>query len=189
MAQLTRAHEDGLVRCAWAWPDQIYVEYHDNEWGVELSGQNELFERLSLEAFQAGLSWLTILKRRGGFREAFAEFNVQAVAAFDEPVVQRLLQDSAIIRNEQKIRAVIANAQLVVDNNLDLTQLIWSFAPAKRETASKNFHWHAISPESEALSNKLRSLGFKFVGPTTMYALMQSIGMVLDHAPGCFRRS
>lgn len=188
MAQLTRAHEDGLVRCAWAWPDQIYVEYHDNEWGIELRGQNELFERLSLEAFQAGLSWLTILKRRRGFREAFAKFNVQSVAAFDESAVQRLLQDSAIIRNEQKIRAVIANAQLVADKNLDLTQLIWNFAPEIPETATKNFQWLTTSPESEALSKELRSLGFKFVGPTTMYALMQSIGMVRDHAPGCFRR-
>jgi DNA-3-methyladenine glycosylase I len=188
LAQLIRLHDDGLARCSWAWPDPLYVEYHDSEWGVELKGQPELFERLALEAFQAGLSWLTILKRRAGFREAFADFRVEKVAGFTEEDVQRLLQNPKIIRNELKIRAVIANAQLVLEKRLDLTQLIWRFAPTQRETSMAGFSWVATSPESEALSKELRSIGFKFVGPTTMYALMQSIGMVVDHAPGCFRR-
>ena len=188
MEQLTRLHPDGKIRCSWAWPDGIYVGYHDTEWGVELSGQNELFERLALEAFQAGLSWITILKRREGFRSAFANFNVARVANFDESDVARLLQDPAIIRNEQKIRAVISNAKLVLEKKIDLTATIWKFAPAVRETPEAEFRWLATSAESEALSKQLREIGFKFVGPTTMYALMQSIGMVRDHAPGCFRR-
>lgn len=188
MAQLIRTHDDGLARCSWAWPDQIYIDYHDSEWGTELSGQNELFERLSLEAFQAGLSWITILKRREGFRRAFANFEVATVAAFDEAKVEALMQDASIIRNELKIRAVISNARLITNEDLDLTALIWGFAPKLRQTPTKDFSWLATSPESIALSKELRTRGFKFVGPTTMYALMQSIGMVSDHAPGCFRR-
>ncbi|MEY3029477.1 MAG: hypothetical protein RL198_874 [Actinomycetota bacterium] len=189
MEELTRTHPDGKNRCSWTWPDDIYIDYHDTEWGVELRGQNELFERLALEAFQAGLSWITILKRREGFRSAFSNFEVAKVASFDESDVARLLNDAAIIRNEQKIRAVISNAQLILEKNIDLTATIWRFAPAVRETPEADFRWLATSAESEAISKELRRLGMKFVGPTTMYALMQSIGMVRDHAPGCFLRT
>ncbi|MFM1784423.1 MAG: hypothetical protein RLZZ579_700 [Actinomycetota bacterium] len=185
---ITRKHDDGLERCRWAWPDQIYIDYHDSEWGVPLRGQNELFERIALEGFQAGLSWITILKRREGFRKAFKNFEVQKVAKFKESDVERLMQDTGIIRNQQKIRAAIHNANLILDKDLDLTELLWSFAPKQPLTPAKNFEWLATSNESDAMSKELRKLGFKFVGSTTMYALMQSVGMVQDHAPGCFRR-
>lgn len=184
----TRKHEDGLERCSWAWPDQIYIDYHDTEWGVPLKGQNELFERIALEGFQAGLSWITILKRREGFRKAFKNFEIEKVAKFRKPQVVKLMQDPGIIRNEQKIRAAIHNANLILDKDLDLTDLLWSFAPKKPLTPTKDFNWVATSPESDAMSKELRKIGFKFVGSTTMYALMQSVGMVQDHAPTCFRR-
>ena len=128
------------------------------------------------------------MKRREGFRKAFKNFEIQKVAKFKESDVDRLMQDPRIIRNQQKIRAAIHNANLVLDKDLDLTQLLWSFAPKQPLTPTKDFQWLATSKESDAMSKELRRIGFKFVGSTTMYALMQSVGMVQDHSPKCFRR-
>jgi DNA-3-methyladenine glycosylase I len=183
-----RVHSDGKARCSWVTDDEIYIRYHDTEWGQEGRGQRELFEAICLEGFQAGLSWITILKRREGFRRAFENFDIEKVAKFDANKIEELMLNPEIIRNRAKIISAIDNANLVLEKNIDLTSLIWSFAPANRQTSEANFTWVATSEESVALSKALRKLGFSFVGPTTMYALMQSSGLVKDHAPGCFRR-
>ena len=190
---LTRDYDDGLTRCGWPGKDELYIGYHDTEWGVPLVGENELFERIALEGFQAGLSWITILKRRDGFRAAFADFEIEKVAEFSHQDADRLMQDAGIIRNRAKIEATISNARLILelrDRGQTLTELIWSFAPAAeaRRRPETGFNWIATSPESDAMSKALRKLGFKFVGSTTLYAMMQAIGMLNDHAPGCFRR-
>ena len=190
---LTRDYDDGLTRCGWPGKDELYIGYHDTEWGVPLVGENELFERIALEGFQAGLSWITILKRRDGFRAAFADFEIEKVAEFSHQDADRLMQDAGIIRNRAKIEATISNARLILelrDRGQTLTELIWSFAPAAgaRMRPETGFNWIATSPESDAMSKALRKLGFKFVGSTTLYAMMQAIGMLNDHAPGCFRR-
>ena len=184
----TRIHADGITRCSWVTDDEIYIRYHDYEWGQEGRGQQELFEAICLEGFQAGLSWITILKRREGFRRAFENFDIKKVAKFDANKIEDLMLNPEIIRNRAKIVSAINNANLVLDQGIDLTSLIWSFAPETRQTPESNFTWVATSEESIALSKALRKLGFSFVGPTTMYALMQSSGLVKDHAPGCFRR-
>lgn len=186
-------YDDGLSRCQWPGNDELYIHYHDTEWGVPLTGDQEMFERICLEGFQAGLSWITILKRREGFRKAFKNFDIKKVAKFSEADIERLMNDPGIIRNRAKIVSAIKNANLVLEMSKageSLSEVLWQFAPpAKRRTSpAKNFEWLATSPESEAMSKELRSRGFGFVGPTTMYALMQSIGMINDHAPGCFRR-
>ena len=168
--------------------DQIYIDYHDQEWGTGGRGQRELFEAICLEGFQAGLSWITILKRREGFRFAFENFEIEKVANFQDVDVSRLMQDPGIIRNQAKIRSAINNANIVLEKDLDLEELLWSFAPAVPQTQAKDFEWRATSRESDAMSKALKKLGFSFVGSTTMYALMQSSGMVKDHALGCFRR-
>jgi len=186
----TTQYEDGLTRCSWPGKDEIYIHYHDTEWGVPLSGDDAMFEAVALEGFQAGLSWITILRRREGFRKAFKNFEIAKVACMGEKDVERLLANEDIIRNRAKIAATISNAKLALELDDSLSEIIWSHAPkvrTKRVSAEK-FEFVASTPESEALSNHLRKLGFSFVGPTTMYALMQSIGMVNDHAPGCFRR-
>lgn len=185
----TRLHADGIARCSWVTDDQIYIDYHDTEWGTPTKDQISLFEGICLEGFQAGLSWITILKRREGFRQAFDNFEPDKVARFDESKVSELLQDERIIRNRAKVVSAINNARVVTDNAIDLVELMWSHAPKKPQTHKKNFEWKATSEESEALSKTMKKLGFSFVGPTTMYALMQSTGMVQDHAPGCFRRA
>ncbi len=185
----TRLHSDGRTRCSWVTDDDIYVRYHDLEWGSEGRGQRELFEAICLEGFQAGLSWITILKRREGFRQAFENFEIEKVARFDANKIEELMLNPGIIRNRAKIISAINNANVVLDNKLDLTELIWSHAPKVRQTPAEGFTWHATSSESVALSKTLRKLGFSFVGPTTMYALMQSSGLVQDHAPRCFRRA
>lgn len=185
---LTKTFEDGITRCGWLNDDLLYRDYHDREWGTETRGQRELFEGICLEGFQAGLSWLTILKRREGFRRAFFNFEIEKVAMITDDYIDSLLQDSSIIRNRAKIQSAINNARLVAAQNLDLTALLWSYAPSEPLTPIEDFQWRATSPESDALSKKLKSLGFSFVGSTTMYALMQSTGIVQDHAPGCFRR-
>lgn len=186
-------YEDGLTRCKWPGNDELYIHYHDTEWGVPLAGDQEMFERICLEGFQAGLSWITILKRREGFRKAFKNFDIKKVAKLSDSDVERLMKDERIIRNRAKILSAIKNANIVLDmkkQGESISDLIWQFAPPanKRTSPSKNFEWLAVSPASEAISKELRSRGFGFVGPTTMYALMQSIGMINDHAPGCFRR-
>ena len=185
----TRLHADGIARCSWVTDDQIYIDYHDTEWGTPTKDQRSLFEGICLEGFQAGLSWITILKRREGFRQAFDNFEPHNVARFDEKKVGELLQDERIIRNRAKVVSAINNARVVTNNAIDLVELMWSHAPKKPQTLKKNFEWKATSEESEALSKTMKKLGFSFVGPTTMYALMQSTGMVQDHAPGCFRRA
>lgn len=186
-------YDDGLSRCNWPGNDELYIHYHDTEWGVPLEGDQEMFERICLEGFQAGLSWITILKRRDGFRKAFKNFDIKKVAKFTDSDIDRLMQDERIIRNRAKIVSAVKNANIVLEmakQGESISQLIWQFAPpaSKRTSPAKNFEWLAVSPESEAISKALRSRGFSFVGPTTMYALMQSIGMINDHAPGCFRR-
>lgn len=190
---MIRKYDDGLSRCHWPGNDELYIHYHDTEWGVPLEGDQEMFERICLEGFQAGLSWITILKRREGFRKAFKNFDIKKVAKFTDSDIDRLMQDERIIRNRAKIMSAVKNANIVLEmtkQGESISQLIWQFAPpaSKRTSPAKKFEWLAVSPESEAISKALRSRGFSFVGPTTMYALMQSIGMINDHAPGCFRR-
>ena len=181
---LVRIHSDGKARCSWLTDDPEYIAYHDNEWGRRATGQRDLFEAISLEGFQAGLSWLTILKRRENFRSAFKNFELEKVAAFTQSDVDTLMQDPGIIRNRAKILSVIHNAQLILDKGLDLKQELWQFAP-QDQPGTSDFQWKATSTESDLLSKHLKSLGFKFVGSTTMYALMQSTGMIRDHAPDC----
>jgi DNA-3-methyladenine glycosylase I len=149
-----------------------------------------MFERVALEGFQAGLSWITILRRRENFRKAFKNFEISKVARMGEKDVEKLMENEGIIRNRAKIASTIANAKLTLKLESSLSEIIWAHAPKVRtkRVSPEKFEFVATSPESEALSKSLRKLGFSFVGPTTMYALMQSIGMVNDHAPGCFRR-
>ena len=183
-----RTGEDGVVRCAWANGDPEYRRYHDEEWGRPLRDDERLFEKLCLEGFQAGLSWITILRRRPAFRAAFHGFNVDRVAAMTDADVERLLGDAAIIRHRGKIEAAIGNARVTQGLGESLGELIWSFAPPARTARPRELgDVPAITPESTALSRELRSRGYRFVGPTTMYALMQSGGLVDDHLRGCFR--
>lgn len=184
--------DDGRARCGWVGSDPEYVRYHDQEWGVPLHGDGRLFEKLSLEGFQAGLSWISILRRREGFRAAFHGFDPARVAALTADDVEALMQDERIIRNRAKIQATIRNAGITVELTTRapgaLDELIWSFAPAPRPTRPASLaEIPAVTAESTALSKALRGLGYGFVGPTTMYALMQSGGMVDDHVTGCWR--
>jgi len=184
---------DGVVRCAWSGDDVEYRRYHDEEWGVPLHGDRPLFEKICLEGFQAGLSWITILRKRPRFRELFHGFDLEAVAAMDADDVDRLMDDTGIIRNRGKILATIGNAQAALalrdrDGEGALDRLVWSFeeeAPADRVVRPADVP--ASTPASLALSKALRTAGFRFVGPTTMYALLQSAGVVDDHLTGCFR--
>ena len=173
-----------MQRCAWVSSDPIYIEYHDTEWGKPITGEDALFERISLEGFQAGLSWLTILKRREGFREAFLGFEIGKVAKMSEKDVERLLLNEGIIRHRGKIQAVINNARIIKVQNLSLERLIQKHTPTEDR---RNL---SVSPESTALSKELRKLGFNFVGPTTMHAMMQAIGVIQDHEDSCeFRKN
>lgn len=180
--------DDDLARCAWVGVDPEYARYHDDEWGRPLHGDRALFEKICLEGFQAGLSWITILRRRDGFREAFHSFDVDRVASLEIADVERLMLDARIIRNRAKILATISNAQIVRDMaSGELDSLIWSFAPAPGTRPAALTDLPTTTPESTALSKTLRARGFRFVGPTTMYALMQSAGLVDDHLVGCHR--
>jgi len=178
---------DGRSRCAWATSTPDYTAYHDDEWGRPVHGERALYERFTLEAFQSGLSWLTILRRREGFRAAFAGFDPDRVADYDQDDVARLLADTAIIRNRAKIAAAVTNARAVVrlreDGGLD--RLVWSFAPPTRPRPAALSDVPAVTPESTALTKALRRQGFVFVGPTTAYAAMQACGLVDDHVDGC----
>ncbi len=183
---------DGRLRCAWAGSDTEYARYHDEEWGHPLHGDRALFEKLSLEGFQAGLSWITILRRRPGFREAFFDFEIERVAGLSDEEVEQLMLDGRIIRNRQKILATRSNAaitlELIRERPGALDEFIWGFAPPARvHRPAQLSELPAITPESTALSEGLRALGYRFVGPTTMYALMQSAGLVDDHVIGCWR--
>jgi DNA-3-methyladenine glycosylase I len=175
-------------RCDWANSAPEYLVYHDDEWGRPLHGEQALFERLSLEAFQSGLSWLIILRKRPAFRAAFDGFDVGAVAEYGDADVARLLADAGIVRNRLKVAATIANARAIrseVPEGLD--ELLWSFAPVGRPRPANLADVPATSPESVAMAKELKRRGMKFVGPTTAYALMQATGMVDDHVATCWR--
>lgn len=181
--------DDGLARPAWA-ADGLLREYYDTEWGVPIRDEQGLFERVALEGFQAGLSWATVLRKRPAFRSAFAQFDPDVISGFDDADVERLMGDAGIIRNRQKIEATVSNARATIALREDggLVRLIWSFQPENTPAPRTMSEVAATSPESVALSKELRRRGFKFVGPTTMYALMQAVGIVDDHLVGSHRR-
>ena len=179
---------DERIRCDWGNSAPEYVTYHDEEWGTPLHGDDALFERLCLEAFQSGLSWITILRKRPAFRAAFAGFSIDAVAAFGRDDGARLLADAGIVRNRAKIAAAISNARAAQRVPEGLSALLWSFAPTvPRPRPATLADVPATSPESTAMARELKRRGFVFVGPTTAYALMQATGMVDDHVASCFR--
>jgi DNA-3-methyladenine glycosylase I len=178
------------VRCSWA--EGELTAYHDEEWGRPVTDERGLFELLSLEAFQSGLSWLTILRKREGFRRAFGDFDAETVAAFGPRDVERLLADPAIVRNRAKIEATIANARATVAlrESEGLAALVWSYAPLVGRAAPESLgDLPAVTPESVALAKALKARGFRFVGPTTAYALMEACGLVNDHVAACFVRA
>jgi len=179
--------EDGLVdgRCWWGSSTPEYIAYHDDEWGRPVRDDRRLFEKLTLEAFQSGLSWLTILRKREAFRAAFANFDIERVAAFGEDDVARLLADAGIVRNRAKIDATIANARAAAMLDVPLSDLLWSFAPPARPRPRTPADIPAATPESTAMAKELKRRGFRFVGPTTAYAMMQACGLVDDHIEGC----
>ncbi len=178
---------DGVARCNWGNGTPDYVAYHDDEWGRPVDDDERLFEKLSLEGFQSGLSWITILRKRPAFREAFAGFDIQQVALFGEDDVVRMLDDASIVRHQGKIRSTINNAQRsldVIDEFGSLGALVWSFEPGPRPPT-----WDATTSESVALAKDLKRRGFSFVGPTTAYAFMQAMGLANDHWEGCVVRN
>ncbi|MCO1339905.1 3-methyladenine DNA glycosylase [Kocuria polaris] len=182
---------DGLARPAWAAHDDLLREYYDTEWGLPVRDEQGVYERLSLEAFQSGLSWATILRKRPAFRTAFAGFDPERVAAFGEADVTRLLGDAAIIRNRAKIDAAIRNARATLDlreGPEDLAEFVWSFRPEETPVPRTAAEVPSTSPESKALAKALKKKGFAFVGPTTMFALMEAIGIVDTHVVGSHRR-
>jgi DNA-3-methyladenine glycosylase I len=182
--------EDGLTRCAWVpLGDPLYVAYHDDEWGVPTRDDRDLFELLTLEGAQAGLSWSTILRKREGYRQAFEDFDVAKVARFGPRDVERLMADAGIVRNRLKIESTVANAKAVLELDVSLSELLWSFVGGEPRVNA----WRTIgeipaeTPESKAMSKELKRRGFRFVGPTVLYALMQAAGLVDDHTVDCFR--
>ncbi|MEU2829022.1 DNA-3-methyladenine glycosylase I [Streptomyces lavendulae] len=181
---------DGGLRCPWGLSTEDYVAYHDTEWGKPVRGDDALYERLCLEAFQSGLSWLTILRRREGFRKAFSDFRIACVAEFGPADAERLMADEGIIRNRAKIEATLANAKVLAGWEAgELDALIWSHAPKKPGRAPRTTDdVPAVTPESTALAKALKKAGIRFVGPTTAYALMQACGLVNDHLAGCVSR-
>ena len=188
--------DDGRLRCAWGASTPDYQRYHDDEWGRPVHGDDAVFERITLEAFQSGLSWITILRKREGFRAAFAGFDIAVVASYDDADRARLLADAAIVRNRAKIDATITNARAALDLVQDqgegaLDRLVWSYAPDAPSRPRTLSDVPATTPSSIALSRDLKEKGFAFVGPTTMYAAMQAMGLVDDHVRGCWvaRRS
>jgi DNA-3-methyladenine glycosylase I len=190
---MTAPSDDGRIRCGWAdgsasgtVDSMLYRDYHDTEWGRPLHGSTALFERVSLEAFQSGLSWLTILRKRENFRRAFDGFDIERVARYADRDVERLLADAGIVRNRAKIEATIANARAAADLDVDLGELLWSFAPPPRPRPIDLSQVPAVTPESTAMAKELKRRGFRFVGPTTAYALMQATGMVDDHIAACW---
>jgi DNA-3-methyladenine glycosylase I len=181
---------DGRQRCWWCLGAPEYVEYHDRDWGRPLHGDQALFELLVLESFQSGLSWLTILRKREGFRRAFDDWDVATIAAYGEPQVERLLGDPGIVRHRGKIEATIANAAATLalqEAGETLDRLLWGFAPERDGTdpPASGADMPSTTPESKALAKELKRRGFRFVGPTTAYSLMQAAGLVNDHLSGC----
>jgi DNA-3-methyladenine glycosylase I len=186
---VTVLRDDGLVRCGWADSGlgtdfELYRNYHDHEWGRPLRGRLALFERMSLEAFQSGLSWLIILRKRENFRRAFSGFDIETIARYTDADVARLMADDGIVRNRAKIEATVANARAAAD--LDLSELLWSFAPPPRPRPADASEIPSATAESTAMARELKRRGFRFVGPTTAYALMQATGMVDDHVRTCW---
>lgn len=183
---------DGVVRCPWAGVDPLYVAYHDDEWGRPVHDETRILEKLCLEGFQAGLAWITILRKRAAFRAAFRGFDAEAVARFGERDVARLLADAGIVRHRGKIEAAIANARATLvlhEQGGTLAELLWSAQPARRPRAPRTLgDVPAQTPESAALARELRRRGFRFLGPTTVYAAMQALGVVDDHLVGCAAR-
>ena len=183
--------DDRRRRCAWGASTPDYAAYHDDEWGRPVTDDVRIYEKLCLEGFQSGLSWLTILRKREGFRAAFARFDPEAVAAFGPDDLERLLGDAAIVRHRGKIEATIANARALLDlwaRGLTLGGLLWSHEPEPRPAAALLADLPTTTPEATALSKELRRRGFRFVGPTTAYSAMQSLGVVNDHLAGCHVR-
>lgn len=176
---------DGLARCPWGGSTPDYLAYHDTEWGKPVRTDNGLFERLTLEAFQSGLSWLTILRKRENFRRAFADFDIATVAAFGPTDRARLLDDAGIVRNRAKIDAAVLNARAALVLDEPLADLVWRFAPPDRAAPDTSADVPAQTVESKALSRELKAHGFVFVGPVTAYALMQAVGLVNDHLADC----
>lgn len=180
----------GLTRCGWAGSDPLYIAYHDDEWGVPIRDPHRLFELLCLEGAQAGLAWITILRKRDSYRAAFDGFDPVCIAAYTDADRERLMADAGIVRNRAKIDAFIGNARAVLEIN-DFSELVWSFVNG----APLVNHWRSVeeipaaTPASERMSRELKRLGFRFVGPTICYAFMQSAGLVDDHVVSCFRHS
>ena len=190
---MSRVTGDDRVRCAWIDESRLapldfvlYRDYHDTEWGRPLRGSAALFERVSLEAFQSGLSWLIILRKRENFRRAFHRFDIERIARYTKRDVERLMADTGIVRNRAKIDATVANARAAADLDVDLSELLWSFAPPPRARPADIREVPAVTPESTAMAKELKRRGFRFVGPTTAYALMQATGMVDDHTADCW---
>jgi DNA-3-methyladenine glycosylase I len=189
-------HSDGLARCWWAGSDPLYLRYHDEEWGRPVTNDSRLFEKICLEGFQAGLSWLTILRKRDAFRRAFADFDIARVARFGARDVNRLLGDAGIVRHRGKIESAINNAgraETLIDEFGSLAAYVWQWEPdAKsrpRRITKAALMDLAVTPESKALSKDLKGRGWTFVGPTTIYAFMQAVGLVNDHIEGCVSRA
>ena len=176
---------DGRPRCSWGASSTEYAAYHDTEWGRPVRTDDGLFERMTLEAFQSGLAWITILRKREAFRSAFGGFAIDKVAAFGPADAERLMADPGIVRNRMKVDAALPNAKVAADLPDGLAALLWSFAPPPRPRPASGADVPALTPESTAMAKALKKRGFKFVGPTTAYALMQATGMVDDHIEGC----
>jgi DNA-3-methyladenine glycosylase I len=185
-----RLGDDAMVRCWWCGDSPEYMEYHDSEWGVPVTDEVRLFEKIALEGFQSGLSWLTILRKRENFRAAFAQFDPERVARFGARDIARLLADAGIVRHRGKIEATISNAKALLDlreQEGSLTKFVWSYAPASLSRVRTRADVRATSAESIALSKELKRRGWRFVGPTTCYAFFQAMGLVNDHLEGCDR--
>jgi DNA-3-methyladenine glycosylase I len=179
---------DGVARCPWPGTDPLYVAYHDDDWGRPVHDERELFEKLILDGAQAGLAWITILRKRDGYRRAFDNFDAERIAAYGPDDVDRLLADPGIVRNRQKVAAAISNAQALLamhEAGETLVDLVWSHRPDAHPTLRAGQDYPVTSPEAEDLSSALRNRGWKFVGPTIVYAFMQAVGVVNDHLEGC----
>lgn len=178
-----------VIRCAWATSDPLYLDYHDHEWGRPVHGDDKIYERVTLEAFQSGLAWITILRKRENFRQAFDGFVIEKVAAYTEKDVERLMADAGIVRNRAKVEAAIANARAALELPEGLDALVWKYAQPDAPVRASMAEIPASTEASKALAKDLKKNGFRFVGPTTAYALMQAIGLVDDHIEGCVARS